>query len=199
MNIFPIKGCHYRSSVVYNACTFLKLWENYYQRFHIAREYIKEGARVLDVCAGAGTMRYFLPKDCRYTAVDASQEFLSKINKDGAATRCLNLHQGIVAEEFSADIILMIISLCHFRNTSVHALLEDFKKMARKVVFVEDVLLNPRRPDSFIQRTINYLTATDYSVPLQLFTRQEFQDLMKSHGYQYRQHTSRYAVGYYGF
>jgi SAM-dependent methyltransferase len=193
-------GAHYRSEFLYNAITLLKLGWKYDLRYQIAARYIKSGESVVDVCSGSGRLKDFIPKDCSYTAIEASPEFLSILKKKGINSGQWDLHAGWLPSASVFDVIVMVISFYHFRETSASRLLESFKKAAKRVVIVEDVLRCPRGKGSMIQRAMNYLCRTDYYVPVaSWYTRPEFEQLMRGHGYQCEAVASRYMVGSYGF
>lgn len=194
---FSLKGIHYRSLAVYSFLTMLKLGMDYHLRYRIARRYINPGDYIVDVCAGSGQFSKFLLEGCDYLAIEASPDFIKSLSSKELKYKLLNVHEGLKIQDLQFDVVVMIISLCHFKNTSLHILLEDFKKIGKKVVIVEDVLLKERRKDSLIQRVMNYFCSTDYFVPMELFTRQEFCRAMQAHGYLCQSYGRRYIVGYY--
>lgn len=195
-----MKGSHFRSEFLYNALALLKLGKEYHLRFKIAARYVRPDESVIDVCSGAGRLRGFIPEDCSYTAIDASPEFLSALKKKNVKTIACDLHAGWPSSVPESDVITMVIALSQFRNTSADILLEAFKKAAKRVVIVEDVLARPRKEGSLIQRAMNYLCGTDYYVPVSSwYTCSEFERLMLDHGYQCETVSSRYMVGLYGF
>ena len=194
-----LKGSHYRSPSVYRVCTFLKLRSQYHLRYRIAQGYLKPHERVLDICAGLGTMGHYLPEGCRYYTLDASPEFLARHKALALRQWQENLHEGLKLAGFRADTVLMIISLCHFKYTSAHLLLDEFKRTGQKVCIVEDVLQKQRPPNSIIHKTINYLAAASYARPLELFTYDEFLHITREHGYRVTRVNRRYAVATYGY
>lgn len=194
-----LRGAHYRSEFLYNAFTLLKLGWNFHLRYQIVAQYIKPAESVIDVCSGSGRLKDFISKDCTYTAIEASPEFLSILQRKNIDHIAWNLHTGWPQSALAADVIVMVISLCQFRKTSADLLLESFKKVARRVVIVEDVLSRPRNEESLFQQTINYLCATEYYVPVAWYTRSEFAELMRNHGYQCGEASRRYMVGLYGY
>jgi len=193
------KGSHYRSEFIYTASTLLKLGWKCHLRYRIVRQYIKPADSVVDVCSGSGCLKDFISKECTYTAIEASPEFISILQTKGINHISWNLHAGWPESILAPDVIVMVISLCQFRKTSADLLLESFKKVASRVVIVEDVLSRPRKEESLLQQAINYLCATDYYVPVTWYTRSEFAELMRSHGYQCKEASDRYMVGLYGY
>ena len=170
------------------------------ERYRIAARYVQPGESVLDVCAGSGRLQKFLPENCPYAAMDGSPQFLSQVRKKSRPTVLWDLHQGWPEKTPRADIIIMVISFSQFRDVSAGTLLEDFKKGAKRVVIVEEVLERKRSQASFIQKIINYLCGTDYYIPVSSwYTRQEFLQLMRDHGYQCEEVSNRYSIGSYGF
>ena len=199
MRPFFLRGSHYRSEFLYNAFDLLKLGWKRHLRYLIVRQYIKPADSVVDVCSGSGRLKDFIPKDCPYTAIEASPEFASILQRKGINHILWDLHAGWPESIFSSDVIVMVISLYQFRKTSVDILLESFKKAASRVVIIEDVLSRPGKEGSFLQQAVNYLCATGYYVPVDLYTRSEFTELMRSHGYQCQEASGRYMVGSYGY
>lgn len=197
MGTLFLRGLHYKNLLAYNLITFLKLRTQYYFRYRIASQYIKEGDSILDVCSGAGRFREFLPKRCKFECIEASPEFIAKLNKKNIKNNCINLHEGIKLEAVKVDVIVMIISLWQFRNTSVHVLLEDFKKIAKRVIIVEDVMQSRNDENFFIGKIMNYLCTANYYFPIKLFSVDEFEDIMREHNYKYRKYSRRYVVGCY--
>jgi hypothetical protein len=195
LNFF--KGCHYRSEWLYNILDLFKRGAGYNARFHIAARHVVAGDAVLDVCSGTGRFREFISPACHYTAVDASPEFCRALEKKNVSRIICDLHQGIPADVPGCDVIVMIISLVQFRKTSAGRLLEDFKKIAGRVVIVEEILPCPRPEHSWFQKVVNYLCATDYYVPVAWYTRQDFEELMRRHGYRCERIGEHYMVGCY--
>lgn len=192
-----LEGINYRNASVYNLLTKLKLGYNYNFRYRLAAQYIDQGDSVLDICGGTGDFKSFLPENCDYACIEASPEFVSELKKKNIEHVKTDLHKGLNGNALKRDVVVMIISLCQFRNTSMHDLLEGFKKIGKKVVIVEDVLANKRRKDCIRQKAMDYLCMADYYFPVELFTFEEFRKVMDEHNYQCIQHSRRYSVGIY--
>jgi hypothetical protein len=195
MTIFA--GIHYQSPLVYNFFAAVKLGRDYHLRYRLAAQYIKQGESVLDVCAGFGEFRNFLPANCSYQTIEASSSFHQKLAGRGITNSAHNLHQGLNVALPSVDVITMIISLCQFRDTSLDQLLEDFKKIAKRVIIVEDVLPEEEKTPPLVEKVRDYLCATGYYSPMQLFSVKGFQAAMAGHGYQCRRYNDRYWIGHY--
>ena len=193
-----LQGIHYRIPLFYDLQNRWKLGGDYDLRFRIAAHDVRPGESVLDLCAGFGQLKEYLPTDCAYRCIEASPEFARILHQKKIPVFMHNLHQRPQPDSLKADTAVMVVSLCHFRNTTADEILEMLKTTARKVVIVEDVLTHPRGERSFLQKAMNYLCRTDYYVPVELFTAGEFQALMHRHGYGCRRHDARYLVGRYG-
>jgi hypothetical protein len=192
-----IKGIHYSNPFVYNLLTFLKLWRGYNARFRIAAGYVAQNSSVLDVCSASGELKGYLQENCAYECIEMSPVFTKLLDKKKIKCHRADMHRGIDGSSLRFDCLVMIISLCQFRETSINALLEDFKKIAKKVVIIEDVTEKIRPKGSIVQKIMNYLCATDYFVPMRLFTAAEFRSTMQEHGYTVIKHTNRYFAGCY--
>jgi hypothetical protein len=194
-----LKGIGYRNIGFYHALNWLKLGIKFHLRFQLAGKFISPGQVVLDVCAGDGTFKDFLPPGCVYKAVDQSQDFLSILEQKQITAFSINLHNGMGKEDIRADILVMIISLSQFWGTSCDLLLEEFKIAAPKVVILEEALRKARNRHSLRQKAGNYLFYTKDKDSYDLFTRKDLKKVLDQHGYQYQQLTTRYSVGLYGF
>ena len=190
-----LRGIHYRNARLYDLQNFLKLGRDFDLRFKIAAQYIRPGESVLDLCAGPGRMKDYLPEGCSYIGMDASPQFVNILRRKEISVLHRDLHSGLKADDIKADVALMIVSLCHFRHTTADEILEVLKRTVKRVVIVEDVLAKARRP--FIRWMMNYFCQTEYYRPIELFTAQEFQELMQRHGYACVAKDQRYFVGIY--
>ena len=197
MNITFARGSHYQNSFVYNFFTFLKLRQEYQLRYQIAAQHIRPGESVLDICAGFGEFKDFLPSLCTYQVIEASLAFNRQLARRDIPYDWQNLHAGMNTRIPSVDVITMIISLCQFQKTTCHRLLEDFKKVAKKIIIVEDVLPGQKKTPVLVEKVRDHLCATDYYIPMQLFSADQFRSVMKEHGYDCRQVNARYWVGHY--
>ena len=189
------KGLQYRNNSIYNGLTFLKLLGDYDRRFHIARRYIRPGDVVLDVCSGDGRLSEFLPEGCAYHSIEASPVFQRCLSKKGLRFTARNLNEGLGLDHSRFDVVMMIISLCHFERPAIDRLLEQFKAIGRRVVIIEDVLPYKYLDRTFRRRVMNHLCATDYSDHLELLTYDEFAAILKQHGYALEPYDRRYFVG----
>jgi hypothetical protein len=92
---------------------------------------------ILDICCGSCELRYNLPKSCQYLGLDRSSGF-----SDHAVKKEINFlkrNVGLDMQLPDVDCIVMVISLYQF-GSAAKDLLETFKRSAKKVVIVEDVL-----------------------------------------------------------
>jgi len=182
---------------VYHLLTRLKLRGCYRLRYEIACKYVKYGDSVLDVCAAAGEFKNYLPNNCKYECIECSQGFISKLESKKIAYKKINLHEGINCVRIKSDILVMITSLCQFKETSAHGLLEEFKNIADKIVIVEDVLGNMWHEGGIVQRVIKHLHETEFYSQKSVYSAAEYEKILGDHGYEYIKYDNRYAVGYY--
>ena len=73
-------------------------------------------------------------------------------------------------------------------------IIAGLKKLAHKVVIVEDV---KKRPFPWIGKLMNYCCARDYYRPCSIFTRQEFETLLLKYGFTVNHHDDRYSSAVY--
>lgn len=194
MSFYCLKGVHYKSAFTYRLLTFLKLKTQYHTRHKIAAEYLKGATSVVDICAGEGALKEFLPVDCGYSAVEQSEKFISILRSKDIGVSKINLHNNDITEIIENQSVVMVISLSHFRNSCADRLLETFKNVAERVVIVEDVLQKKRPKHSALQKVMNYLCGEEFD----LYTFNEFKAHMESHNYSCLKYNNRYAVGLYG-
>jgi len=191
-----MRGFHYRFPWLYDLLSKLQLGANDQLRFKIAASYLAGARSVIDVCAGTGQLRKHLPAECSYTAVDASPEFIRYLNQQNIAAKIhtlAQLEQGEVPQG-KFDVSVMVVSLCQARAYKIDQVIETLKKSAKKCIIVEDV---KPRPFKWIGWLMNYGCSRDYYKHCQLFTRQEFETLMLSHGYKINHLNDRYSAAVY--
>ena len=76
-------------------------------------------------------------------------------------------------------------------------LLEDFKKVSKRIVIVEYVRDREVAEGSFVHRVNNYLKDTDFTIDDKEFSEQEFMKVMALHGYRVKVCKGNYRVGLY--
>ena len=130
--------------------------------------------------------------------VNDRRDFNRSLSRKGLDGSVQDLHEGLRLDQQKYDIVLMIISFCHFRTTSADKLLEGFKSAGRKVVIIEEVVKDRGMNRSLKRRVMNYLCHADYCERLDLYTHDEFVQILKRHGYQVTRHDERYSIGTFG-
>jgi len=161
----------------------------------MAAEFIKPDEFIIDICGATGSFKRFLPAGCDYFCLDASEGLTRNLSNKGIKYQNCNITNELPFLHKTFDVAVMIISLCHFRGLTLDRLLENLKSTARRIVIVEEILEKKRRPNSIIQKTINFLSETEYYRPIGLFTKLEFSTIMRMHGYQCISRGKRYKIG----
>lgn len=192
-----LRGLNYNSVHAYRLFDLVKRGNRRTLRYNIACKYLTNKEDVLDVCAGTGEFKKFLPSGCTYSAIEVNTFFTSVIEKKCITCTIMDLHKGIGDFRQKVDAAVMIISLYQFRNSLVDLLLEDLKRIARKVIIIEEISPKGTAVRSFINLTMNYMCATDFYRPTELLTKTEFESLMLDHGYKHVQYDKKYAIGLY--
>ena len=80
------------------------------ERYEAVASQIPPGADVVDLCAGDGRLRHYLPKGTPYTAVDLNAAFLRRLSGDGVKTVVANLRETIP----QGGCVVMMAALYHF-------------------------------------------------------------------------------------
>ena len=119
------RGFIYRSPWLYRMAMRTPLKNHYRTFYESVACRIPEGASVLDLCSGPGTLYDFLlKKSVKYTALDANESFISHLERRFVpAVQCdLNNHQALP----KADYVVMMGSLYHFMPNSQSILSKMF-------------------------------------------------------------------------
>lgn len=191
------KGLLYKSEIVYTLAALYKFGFKQHERFNLAVQNIEPGESVLELCPAYGKLIHYLPENCSYRCIDASPHFIKALK--ARKINCLNmdLRKGLDHVE-KVDVIVIIDSLCHFRETSVDCLLENFKSIAKKIIIIECLERKDRSRGTLMRRLVYYLTAMSYYLPVDMFYYSEFESLLDKHNYQCRRYNDVFAVGLYG-
>lgn len=192
-----LKGIHYRSRFVYQGLTYLKLFSETNLRFQIAQKFINDHESVLDVCSADGQLEDFLSLNCQYHCIENSPQFCRRLAQRNIPFESYDLQKGLPIKGKEFDVVVMIISLCHFRDNA-DDLLRTFKQIGKKVVIIEDVLADEKLDRTFKRHMMNYLCQTPENPALKLFTREQFALLMQQNGYETIQYNFRYMVATFG-
>lgn len=208
-----LKGLLYNNVLFYELITKIKLGGKSNLRYQIVSKYVEPNDSVLDVCAGTGEFKKYIPKNCEYYAVERSENFSQYLQKKNITNFFINLHDGLKIDR-KFDTIVMIISLYSFKNTNIDNLITSLKKIANKrVVILEEVFITPPEPSEFnlnvrkfryislIQKigalVTNYLCCTSYFKNTSLFHRNEFLELIKKHQFKCQEYQNLYTVALY--
>lgn len=178
-----MKGLVYKSPRLYTFLMRMKYASHDCERYRCAASYMHEYDTVLDLCAGPGLLKEYMPTDCTYTALDASNEMILHLKKRHIPTIQHDLHSGYPYLEKKYSVATMLLSLYQFRKTSINALLEAMQGEHDHVVIVEWVLQKKSFVSHAAEMMRNYLCDTNYSHPTELFLVSEFKELMHAHNF----------------
>jgi len=140
---------------------------------------------ILDICCGSCELRYNLPKSCQYLGLDRSSGF-----SDHAVKKKINFlkkNVGLDMQLPDVDCIVMIISLYQFGDTARN-LLETFKRSAKKVVIIEDVLSSFINDHQDVKRRVlariyDYLTVGNYRENHVIFSASTTEEIFRDAGF----------------
>lgn len=199
------KGILYKNKRVYRLLTKIKLGKKSCVRYQLAAKFLLAGESVLDICAGIGDLKNYLPQNCYYETIEASPQFAKYLQKNKIKNNLLDISKSLdIVNKF--DNVIMIISLYHFKNLSIDYLLQQFKGIAyKRVIIVEEVINTPSKKlplrMSLAQKIgsllTNYLCQTDYFKPTKLFDKKILEAYFNNHSYQIYNENDYYMVGVY--
>ena len=138
----------YRNAVVYEATMRVLYGRAYNDRDRALADVIPDGASVLDLCCGPGTLfhRYLKRKGVRYTGLDINAGFVARLLSSGAVGLVWNLEESRPLPR--AEYVVMQASLYHFLPHALSVVERMMKAAERQVLIAEPIrnLLNSRVP-----------------------------------------------------
>ncbi|OBH58706.1 class I SAM-dependent methyltransferase [Mycobacterium sp. E2479] len=137
----------YRSGVSYELLMRTLYGRHYAARFRAIAALIPEGATVLDVCCGPGTLysRYLREKSVDYLGLDLNNGFIARLNDAGGRGEVRNLHADTPLPR--ADFVIMQASLYHFLPDP-RAVVDRMLAAARNRVIVAEPVRNMTTSDN---------------------------------------------------
>jgi SAM-dependent methyltransferase len=105
----------YRSAAGYELLMRVLYGRHYAERMRAVAEEVPDGASVLELCCGPGTMylRHLRGRAGTYIGVDVNPRFVERLRRRGVDARRLDLSGGSDALP-SADVVILQASLYHF-------------------------------------------------------------------------------------
>ena len=197
-----LKGILYNNVSVYHLITKVKLGKNSSFRYELCASHINPGSSVLDVCAGPGDLKNYLPASVKYESLEYSLGFVNKLNKNGICNHKINLHNFNTTDlPNTYDIAVMIISLCSFKTAALAKIINFMKEKAKKVIIIEEVVLEKNMLTSSFRKYLcqklgnklrSYLCYNNNLQSIDLFTEKEFIEIMHKHHFV----TQKFPHGY---
>lgn len=202
-----LKGILYNSVTIYNLVTKLKLGSHYSFRYELCASYIKAGDTVLDICAGPGELKNYLPPSVKYETIELSKAFIAALQKKGISNHKINLHsfnEGNLPTTY--DVVVMLISLYPFRNSNINKIINFMKDKGKKIIILEEVNLEDNFKKysrwKYICQKLgklfrDYVCHTDSAKPADLFSEKEFIEIMNRHHFSTEKHPHGYILAYF--
>lgn len=132
----------YRSALGYESLMRALYGRHYGARMRMVAERVPDGAAVLELCCGPGTLylRHLRGRVSRYTGLDVNAGFVSRLQERGVDARVVDLTNA--GEPLpTADVVIIQASLYHFLPDAA-ALLERMLGAARRRVIVAEPVRN---------------------------------------------------------
>ena len=131
----------YRSSLAYGLVMAVLYGRYYRARSRSVAALVPEGASVLELCCGPGTLYlgYLKPKDVRYRGLDLNPVFVRRLRRLGVDAEVADV--GAPEPLPTADIVLIQASLYHFLPDA-RPLIDRMRAAARRAVIVSEPVRN---------------------------------------------------------
>jgi SAM-dependent methyltransferase len=130
----------YRSAVGYELVMRALYGRHYSDRLWAVAEQVPDGASVLELCCGPGTLynRFLRGRVRSYTGLDLNEGFVARLTEQGVDARVVDL--GSSADPLPrADVVLMQASLYHFLPRAAEIVERMLHAADRRVVLSEPV------------------------------------------------------------
>ena len=130
----------YRSAAGYELLMRVLYGGHYSERMRAVADQVPDGASVLELCCGPGTMylRHLRGRAGSYVGIDVNQRFVERLRRRGAAARRLDLTVDDTALP-SADVVILQASLYHFLPDAEGILDRMLAAAGEKVIVSEPV------------------------------------------------------------
>ncbi len=156
---------------------------HYLERYRAVAREIREGESVVDLCAGdCALYRYVLSqRNGDYTACDCNASFLHWASKQGITTCCVDLLDEAIP---SADVLVMMGSLCQFYPNQV-PLIEKMKKAAGRCVLLSEPVRNMAQSRfSVFRMGSRWLSSVDQEIFTFRYDETIFVNELRKHDFQ---------------
>ena len=107
----------------------------YEERYRVVAKEVPPDCDVVDLCAGDGRLRHYLPGSVRYTAVDMNEGFLRDLQRQGVATVAANLRQTIPP----GACVVMMAALYHFMPNHIALVRRAIEAASDRFILTEPV------------------------------------------------------------
>jgi len=173
----------YRSSVGYELLMRVLYGRHYRDRMRAVAAEVPEGASVLELCCGPGTLylRYLRARVSGYVGIDVNPRFVEKLNRRGIAANRLDLAAGDEPLP-AADVVILQASLYHFLPAP-ERILDRMLAAARDRVIVSEPVRNLASSDlPIVSRIGRHAADPGVSGHTQRFTEETLAALMARYG-----------------
>jgi trans-aconitate methyltransferase len=138
----------YRSATGYELLMRALYGRHYGERMRVIAAEVPEGASVLELCCGPGTLhaRHLAKRAGAYIGLDVNDRFVAELRRRGVDARAIDLARS--SEPLpQADVVLMQASLYHFLPDA-HEILDRMLAAARELVVVSEPVRNLASSDN---------------------------------------------------
>lgn len=131
----------YRSAWLYELIMAVLYGRHYPSRSRAVARLVPEGASVLDLCCGPGTLyaRHLRARGVDYTGLDLNPRFIARVRRMGARGAVWDLHEDRPLPR--ADVVIMQASLYHFLPDAA-PVVARMRRAARQSVVIAEPIRN---------------------------------------------------------
>jgi hypothetical protein len=118
------------------------------ERYQVVAAQVPAGCDVVDLCAGDGRLRNYLPRGTPYTAVDLNASFLRRLSEQGVNTVVANLRDTVPA----GSCVVMMAALYHFKPDHAALVRRALAASSRRFILTEPVTNVTNSAPAFLRR-----------------------------------------------
>ncbi len=148
----------YRSRVLYHGLMSMVYHIHRRERFEEVARWVPEGADLLDVCCGDGSLAAYLPATTRYRGLDLSEAFVAAARRRGREVRAFNLMREPLPR---ARVVVCQVSLFQFYPRVEEVVSRLFEAATERLIISESVKSFSQSQWSFVSSGVAWGTRVD--------------------------------------
>jgi SAM-dependent methyltransferase len=169
----------YANSRLYRTLMAVTYRQHWAERFRAVADWVPDGAQVLDVCCGDGSLAEHLPPNTRYRGLDRSGALLRAGRKRGRPVEWFDVCSGSLPK---AEVVVCQVSLYQFHPKTEQLLERLFEAATRRLIVSESVWSLTRSKLPLVAPVVAWaMRANDWSDGYFRFTPEELERLFAAY------------------